>query len=334
MEKSSKIILSICIPTYNRAKFLKNNLESLYKQINDINCKYVEVMVSNNCSTDNTHSVVQEYLHRGMEITYYKNESNLGFDGNFLQCIYQAKGKYVLLLGDDDLLLDGSLDTLVELLSTDEYGIVYISGCSYSNRDIKGPKISEVTIASQTYTDINTFLQKEQVYITFISGNVFNKSLIPKFDTEVYKKTNILQVPFYLYAACRSKKNLFLKEKFLATGGNGDNNGGYGLFQTFGVSLFDILFMFKKEGISEDTIKYIANHVLLEFFPFFIILARRKGNFESESIRVMEKYHAGNWRYRYIDYPLFNLPLPFANGFYFMFRCFRKFLRLTGFWKG
>lgn len=333
MEKTSEIILSICIPTYNRAGFLKNSLESLYKQINDKNCKYVEVMVSNNCSTDNTHSLVEEYINKGLAVTYFKNKSNIGGEGNFLQCIHQAKGKYVLLLGDDDLLLEGSVDTLIQILSKDEYGLVYLSGRPYSERNTKGPNILDIDVTGQIYTDINDFLKREQFFITFISGNLFNKTLIPEFDTSIYVNSCLPQVPFFLYAACYAKKNLYLKEKFLATGGNSDNNGGYGLFSVFGINLFDILQSFKKKGISDETIQCIANGILVNFFPFFILVARKTGNFSSESIRILEKYHASNWRYRYIDYPLFSLPLPLAKSFYFIFRCFRKALRLTGLWK-
>ncbi len=333
MEKTSEIILSVCIPTYNRARFLKNSLDSLYKQINDTNRKYIEVMVSNNCSTDNTHSLVEDYIKKGMEITYFKNKSNIGPDGNFLQCIHQARGKYVLLLGDDDLLLDGSVNTLIKILSQDEYGVIYLSGRPYSERNIKGPNVTDVDVIGQTYIDINAFLKREQVFVTFMSGNIFNKTLVPQFDATMYSKSYLLQVPFFLYAACRAKKNLYLNEKFLATGGNGDNNGGYRLFQVFGVNLFDILQSFKREGISDDAIQYIANKVLVNFFPFFILAAREKGNFTSEPIQVLEKHHAKNWRYRYIDYPLFKLPFPIAKGAYFIFRCFRKTLRLAGLWK-
>lgn len=333
METKSGIILSICIPTYNRANFLKNSLDSLYKQLNKNNQNYVEVMVSNNCSTDNTDLVVQSYLQKGMPITYFKNKENLGPDGNFLQCIYQAKGKYVLLLGDDDLLLDGSVDTLIEILSRNDYGIVYLSGRPYAERDAKGPAFSEVDLKRETYTDKNLFLQREHVNITFMSGNLFNKTLVPNFDASIYTKSNLLQVSFFLYAACRAEKNLFLKEKFLAVGGNTDDNGGYGLYKVFGVNLFDILTSFKREEISDETIQRIANYTLLGFFPYFILIARKKGNFLSESIKVLEKYHADNWRYKYVDYPLFTAPLPIAEIIYFGYRCMRKLSRMCGFWK-
>ena len=332
MENKSGYILSICIPTYNRARFLVNSLESLYRQMDDALYRQVEVMVSNNCSTDNTDAVVNEYIHKGMPITYFKNESNLGPDCNFLQCIHQAKGKYVLLLGDDDLLLKGSVSTLADILQ-DDYGVVYISGRPYAERDAMGPDIASVNLVGQTYTDINHFLMREHIFITFMSGNIFNKTILPEFDEDIYRRSNLLQVPFFLHAACRAEKNLFLTEKFLATGGNGDNNGGYGLFTVFGVNLFNILYSFKKYGITDETIRYIADFVLLKFLPTFILLSRKKGNFSTESITVLEKYHRNNWRYRYIDYPLSTMPLTMAEACFFIYRCIRKLLKLMHIWK-
>lgn len=333
MNNKSDIILSVCIPTYNRAGFLKNSLESLYRQLDGNNQNSVEILVSNNCSTDDTDSLVHSYLDKGMPIAYFKNKENIGPDRNFLQCIYKARGKYVLLLGDDDLLLDGSINTLIQILSKNDYGVVYLSGRPYAERNRKGPAYSDVNLKNETYRDNNSFLRREQVNITFMSGNLFNKTLIPEFDASIYAKSNLIQVPFFLYAACRAEKNLFLEEKFLAVGGNGDNNGGYGLYKVFGVNLFDMLTSFKREGVTDETIRNIANSTLLRFFPYFILVSRKKGNFSSESIRVMEKYHADNWRYKYVDYPLFALPLPVAKAFFFGYRCIRKIFHICGIWK-
>lgn len=326
MESKSECILSICIPTYNRARFLVNSIESLYQQMDDELYRQVEVMVSNNCSTDNTDAIVKEYIDKGMPITYFENKVNIGADGNFLQCIRYAKGKYVLLLGDDDLLLKGSVATLANILSRDGYGLVYISGRPYAERTAAGPDIASVDLIGQTYTNINRFLMMEHISITFISGNIFNKTILPEFNFDAYRQSNLLQVPFFLHAACRAEKNLFLTERFIATGGDGDNNGGYGLFTVFGVNLFDIFYSFKEYGITDDTIEYIANRMLLQFLPEFILISRKKRNFLAEPITVLEKYHRNNWRYRYVDYPLYTMPFFLAKMYFLVYKRIRKLL--------
>ncbi|MBR1980986.1 glycosyltransferase family 2 protein [Candidatus Proelusimicrobium excrementi] len=98
--------LSICIPTCNRAEYLPVMLDSIFKQaVFD----GVEVVISDNNSYDDTHRIVKEYQERYKNLSYYKNDINVGFDRNVLNCISRAKGKYCWILGDDDALLPGSV---------------------------------------------------------------------------------------------------------------------------------------------------------------------------------------------------------------------------------
>lgn len=98
--------LSICIPTFNRGEYLPVMLESIFKQgVFDS----VEVLISDNNSYDDTARIVQEYKARYKNLVYYKNDINVGFDRNVLNCINKAKGKYCWILGDDDRLLPGSI---------------------------------------------------------------------------------------------------------------------------------------------------------------------------------------------------------------------------------
>ena len=67
-------ILTIAIPTYNRATFLENNLKQLYnnwQQLNDKN--YLEIIISNNASTDNTKAIVQQFVDLGLPIRFFNN---------------------------------------------------------------------------------------------------------------------------------------------------------------------------------------------------------------------------------------------------------------------
>ncbi|MDR1684183.1 MAG: glycosyltransferase family 2 protein [Elusimicrobiota bacterium] len=98
-------LLSVCIPTYNRAKELDVLLSSLTAQ----DMTGVEIIVSDNASCDNTKAVVEKYGKKIKNIFYYANESNLGFDANILAAVARAKGKYCWLLGSDDALHKGAL---------------------------------------------------------------------------------------------------------------------------------------------------------------------------------------------------------------------------------
>ncbi len=81
------MMLTIAIPTYNRAAYLSECLESVLPQIQE----EMEVIISNNASTDNTEEVVKKYLQYPF-VRYYKDKKNLGVDRNVLKCLYKARG--------------------------------------------------------------------------------------------------------------------------------------------------------------------------------------------------------------------------------------------------
>ncbi|MBQ8434534.1 MAG: glycosyltransferase family 2 protein, partial [Oscillospiraceae bacterium] len=117
--------LSVCIPTYNRSKLLKLTLDSVLAQIND----EVELIVCDNASSDNTQELMNEYVSK-YNISYYRSDKNRGMDYNFLQCLKNATGEYIQLLSDDDVLLPGAIEKLLNLIS--KYKPIYINLNSYT----------------------------------------------------------------------------------------------------------------------------------------------------------------------------------------------------------
>ena len=104
------IKLSICIPTYNRAQHLSNCLQSLISMRRPKGFQF-EICISDNGSNDNTKEIVDK-AKEDIDINYSNNKSNLGIARNFLKVVSMAKGEFVWLIGDDDLLLPHTLDTL------------------------------------------------------------------------------------------------------------------------------------------------------------------------------------------------------------------------------
>lgn len=126
MKTNKQPVLSICIPTWNRSSFLRISLDSLFGQLNDIEKEDVEIFISDNCSSDATPNIIEEFIDKGMPITVNRNEENIGAARNFIKCMQWASGKYIILLGDDDFLLPGSLLFLVKELEKEEYGLIHI----------------------------------------------------------------------------------------------------------------------------------------------------------------------------------------------------------------
>jgi glycosyltransferase involved in cell wall biosynthesis len=111
-------LLSICIPTYNRASLLKENLEVLLPQITDK--KNVEVLIFDNNSIDETEEVVKIFIERYSNIKYQKNESNVGYVGNQIYCIKNSNSKYTAILCDDDIYVNGSVNEILNHININE----------------------------------------------------------------------------------------------------------------------------------------------------------------------------------------------------------------------
>jgi glycosyltransferase involved in cell wall biosynthesis len=92
--------VSVLIPTYNRATYLKEAVDSVFAQT----FKDIEILILDNCSTDNTAEVVAQY--GDSRIWYIRNESNVGIIGNHNKALAAARGKYVYIFSDDDVMSD------------------------------------------------------------------------------------------------------------------------------------------------------------------------------------------------------------------------------------
>ena len=101
-------LLTICVPTYNRAERLRVMLQAVLPQVAEHSEK-VEVRISDNASTDETANIVEEARQLG-PLHYSLNDSNLGVIKNIIKLTTElAQTEFVWILGDDDLLLPGAL---------------------------------------------------------------------------------------------------------------------------------------------------------------------------------------------------------------------------------
>ena len=108
-------ILSVCIPTFNRAKLLSEFLRVLEPEVLPF-AGAVEVVVSDNCSTDTTPEVVREAQTR-YAITYRRLEENIGGHNNIVTIATEAaNGKYCWVIGDDDLVRPGAIAKIISIL--------------------------------------------------------------------------------------------------------------------------------------------------------------------------------------------------------------------------
>ena len=110
MQEAPKV--SICIPVYNRPDYIAEAIESVLNQT----FADFEIIVTDNCSTDNTPEVIKGYVARDKRVLYHKNKHNIGGLGNLNGAILLARGEYIKSLFSDDKLAPQCLEIFVETM--------------------------------------------------------------------------------------------------------------------------------------------------------------------------------------------------------------------------
>lgn len=124
------IQVSVCVTTYNQEGYIRECLESLVTQIT--NFKF-EIIIGEDCSTDNTRHIVQEYVEKYPDlIVPIFHLKNIGPIKNLKQVYLQAKGKYIAHVDGDDMACSGKLQKQFDVLEAHPEAII----CSHNMIEI------------------------------------------------------------------------------------------------------------------------------------------------------------------------------------------------------
>ncbi len=127
-KSAAKKLLSICIPTYNRADKLDRMLGGIRSQIGGLE-DIIEICISDNGSVDGTHKVISKWK-KSLPIISGRNRTNMGFDFNLIAVLKIAHGEYCWFFGDDDEALEGGIARVVsdiESLGGRKVGAIYVN---------------------------------------------------------------------------------------------------------------------------------------------------------------------------------------------------------------
>jgi len=302
---NSQPLLTIAIPTWNRASFLECNLKQIYKELKSLESELVEVIVSDNFSTDHTELVVKNAKNAGFNLVYVRNAENIGSDANIAQSFNLAKGEYVLILGDDDLFIDGALLYLIGQLKFKRYGVVCMRPYGY-DFDFR-EEYPGVGSKDRVFHEAGKFLGAIGPLMTLISSCVINKTKLDVINANQFCGENLVQVHLVIRAALASKENLFIKQYLIACKRN--NSGGYDFSEVFVKNLGRILDSYVQMGLTRKAIISIENRLLVSYFPQYI-LKHRLNN--SKNIGISYQNFLSRYRGRFCFYfwvaPILKLP--------------------------
>ncbi|CAN5950466.1 unnamed protein product [Sphagnum jensenii] len=137
--------VSICLPVYNGANYLAQAIESALAQT----FEDFEILIANDCSTDETPEIIEKYKKQDSRIRSWTNPKNLKLFGNYNACIEKSESKYVKLFAHDDLFHKQTLERMVSVL--EEYPHVNLVSTARCWIDENGDRIEpDSEIAAKT----------------------------------------------------------------------------------------------------------------------------------------------------------------------------------------
>lgn len=158
---SENILISICMITYNHDRYINDAINGILYQKTNHN---YELIISNDCSTDDTDSVIKEIIRvhpEGKRIRYFNQKKNLGITPNFLFTLNEAKGKYIAICEGDDYWTDeNKLQAQVDFMENN----VQYSGCA-----------TQAEVIIETDLSIKPFLFNELKKDTLLSKDFFGQ---------------------------------------------------------------------------------------------------------------------------------------------------------------
>ena len=119
--------LSICIPTRNRAEELVYLLDNICRR------KNIEICISDNASVDETEIVIKELQKHYANLYYNRNSNDLGYYENVKKTLQMSRGRYIWLLGDDDVPIKNAIAEILNNLLGNDFLIINSEGW---NRDM------------------------------------------------------------------------------------------------------------------------------------------------------------------------------------------------------
>src|SRR3569833_676088 len=140
MQRTDTPLVSIALCTYNGQEFLSPQLDSLLSQ----DYYNIEIVVIDDCSTDNTWHILQQYANEDKRVKLHRNERNIGNIHNFERAIKLCKDELIALADQDDIWESVKIKTLAEAIGDNI--LVYHNSDFIDEKD---RRIGDVTMASR-----------------------------------------------------------------------------------------------------------------------------------------------------------------------------------------
>jgi len=204
-------LVTICVPTFNGARYLDECLASVFRQT----YAHFEVLLVDDCSTDETLQIARRYAIRDPRLRIVSNQWNLGLVGNWNRCVELAGGEWIKFVFQDDLIAPRCVERMLDAAQPDASLIfcrrefIFEEGTAQSKRNsyLEGRSVAERLFPESAFVTARQFSEIAVEYMdrnfigeptvvmlhrrVFDAFGGFNPHLIVSCDTEFWLRVGI-----------------------------------------------------------------------------------------------------------------------------------------------
>ncbi len=278
--------ISICIPQFNRIEYLIKSLDELQDQ----SYSDFEVVISDDCSQDDTTNQIKEYLKFSKyPITYFRFNQNQGYDRNLRKSLELAVGDYCFILGNDDTLSHRHVlsDLNDFLVNNNLPDLGFCNYQEYSNENI----VTRRALASKIIGSGPDIGLKNYSCFSFVAGLIYKKSTFDKYNTEIFDKSIYTQIALALNMICNGAILFSINESWVKKDimiGNDEKSNSYRDFINRSYtkikpadgglkSVINVLskVLDHKKMLTYERKDYIFSKILFSTYPFWVLDYKR-----------------------------------------------------------
>lgn len=305
MSADKRVLLTIAIPTYNRAEILEKIINQLGKEKE----RSFLILISDDNSSDNTEAIVKKYQEHLPNLIYHKNETNLGYSGNVCKLYELASTRYIWFLCDDDTVLPGAVTKILQAIEKYKPTIALFN-CIWI--DPFGRKLLAGVKHDIIHQNINQ-LSNYQVLtrLTYLSILVVKKRIsIKRLKQTDYKDNVFFQVSLSLLLLSNKFKLCELASSIV------HRNVGYKYGEFFKFSIVDFLkaiyvtpFKFKSKRIVIKSRQILLTNLQL-YLSQKIGLFKYEGNTTTKTKKLIFQYYGFIYGIIFMSFPIIKLIIP------------------------
>ncbi|MDX8393474.1 MAG: glycosyltransferase family 2 protein [Mariprofundales bacterium] len=240
-------LVSIGLPTYNREKLLQQTINAVLSQT----YYNIELVISNNNSTDTTDSICCKYAEMDKRVKYTNQVKNIGPTANFNYVLEHADGEYFMWLSDDDWIDANYIEECLLVLMNDETIAVVAGMPQYYIDDVFAYKGLKMNITNKKPS------QRVRSYFSQVKHNGIFYGLMRMKYLRGNKLDNFIGADLLLAAnMAYYDKLITISSTKLHRRRGGSSNNSKELITIMGLSWFD--YYFPRLAVAKNVFSYIA----------------------------------------------------------------------------